>query len=386
MIRSLSTLTLLILIMTSCSKEDFTLETYDCDDNMDYSVHPKSAEFESFIDDIYEKGLPGISILILDENQGGWVYARGKVDIVNDIDFEPCNYSRVGSVTKLYTSVVVMKLYELEMLNLNDKIANYLNSETIEKITNGKTITIRQLLNHSSGIINYTSTISYGLDFLNTPTQKAEIDDLLNYVKGKESYFTPGASHEYSNTNFVLLQMIIENITNKSLQENYKEIIFNPLDLNQTFFNPENPSPNGSAKGYTDLYENETIVETTQFTGIGFGDGGISTNIFDLHRTMKALFNGELLQNTTVELMQEWIDVPEPKIDLRKYGLGLRYWDTQYGYAIGVTGGLWGYSAETFYFPERQTYISIIVNGSHGKIDEIVDYQLHNKLPRMLFE
>lgn len=373
------------LFALSCNKEEINPAIYECNDDISFGQYPRQAELDDFIDKVYRMHLPGISILVANENGEGWVAVRGKMDIANNVDFQPCTMSRIGSITKTYTATVIMYLHENKKLNINDKIAGYLSDATIHKIDNGNEITIKQLLNHTSGIVNYTNTTSFGTDFLNNPARDWTMDKLIDYIDGESAEFAPGTSHRYSNTNYILLHMIAEKVANKSLGDLFYEYILSPLHLNHTYFNPDNPAPGHIARCYMDLYKDDKIVETTHYRIGGFGDGGISTNIFDLYRFTKGLFSAQLLSPNTLNLMQEWVETPEPEYRLTKYGLGLRYWETEYGYAVGHTGGGWGFLAETFYFPEHKTYVCFMVNGSHGNINKIVDEELHTKLPEVIF-
>jgi D-alanyl-D-alanine carboxypeptidase len=140
---------------------------------------------------------------------------------------------RIGSVTKNFTAAIILKLYEQGKINLDDTMNKW-----FPEYPGYDTITIRWLLNHSSGIYNYTENLWLGAQSVLWRHKKWNPDTLLNSIRNKKFYFIPGEGHHYSNTNYLILGLIIEKITGKPLSMAYREYIFEPEKLGGTFFIP----------------------------------------------------------------------------------------------------------------------------------------------------
>ncbi|MDH5717945.1 MAG: beta-lactamase family protein [Spirochaetia bacterium] len=377
----------LILLKSTCMVESEMMDCsqYNYAHNHGHSInHPQSAVLDQFIKEKVRLGLVGVSMMVASP-QGTWYGAAGKVSLECGKDFQPSHYSRIGSITKTYTAVMILRLSELGIVNLDDSITKYLPGRITDEIAHASVITIRQLLNHTSGIYSYTDILSFGLDLLNNPYQLNSEEDLLKYISGKPGYFLPGESMHYSNTNFLLLGLIVENAYGKNLKNAFVDLLKTPLSLNHTFLDPDHMIPEGTSQGYLNMDSNGDITNATDYLMGQYADGGIVANVFDMYTFMNSLVNGAILLPITLTEMKTWVDVEQPEFGLTKYGLGLRYWSTPYGGAYGHTGGSWGYLAEMFYFPDHDTYFILLVNGSLGKFNEIVDFEIHKKIPELLF-
>ena len=183
-------------------KEDQVKPTTNCTipswDNS--SDHIDGNDFQKIIDEYTTKGLPGISILIRNEN-GVWAGSSGMADIDEGVKMLPCHVSKIASVTKSYIGVLSMVLVEEEVLNLDDPLTKWLDSEYTSNVENADQATFRQLLNHSTGIADVIDDNSFYLAILNDPSRFWEPEDLLEYVYGNAASFEVGTTTEYSNTN-----------------------------------------------------------------------------------------------------------------------------------------------------------------------------------------
>lgn len=382
-------LILLLLFLYSCSKETIDITNYDCNnywiDNS--SNHPKSDELQSFLDDMTQEGLTGVTMTVQTPDGNVWSGSSGKMDISKTADFKPCNISRIGSVTKTFTAVVILNLVDEGLINLDNSIRDYLPENVTSKIDNSNEITIRNLLNHSSGIRDYTTINGY-TEFINEPTKVFTTENYLQLnVYNKNALFEPSTSFEYSNANYGLLGWIAEGITNKGISELYDEYIFTPIGLENTFFNKNNPTPKNLARGYVDFNDDGKIFETTDWGVLIISPAaGILSNTYDLFKFEQALHLGQLISESSYQEMISFINIPNPKFNRTKYGLGLRFWETEYGNAYGHSGGMYGYLAEAFYFPESDVHYTLLVNCSFGTCNEIVDEKLNNEILGILFQ
>ena len=119
-------------------------------------LHPKANEYQTFLDSCVKTGLPGAIMLIRTPEHGTWIGASGKSNLKTGKDMRSCDISRIGSITKTFTATTVMMLAEEGMLNLDDKVNRWLAKSITGEIENCHIATIRQLLNHTSGIYSYT--------------------------------------------------------------------------------------------------------------------------------------------------------------------------------------------------------------------------------------
>ncbi|WP_202552204.1 serine hydrolase domain-containing protein [Ginsengibacter hankyongi] len=337
------------------------------------SRHPKSAAFTALLKKYHDKGLPGISLLVNDAS-GTWVGAIGKADIERNIPFDVGQVSKVASITKLFIGTLVFKLIEdsantgLGYNALNTKINNWLPSSITNKLPNGNKITLGQCMKHETGVPDVIEQDAFYLAVLNDPNKIWKPEELLEFVYNKSPIFKPGDTAVYSNTNTVLVIMVIEAATNKDHSDLLKQYVLNTLHLTNTFYQPHDVLPNTVAQGYFDLYNNNTIVNVSNLvTGSGNGYGGIYSNVFDLLTLENALFIQQtLLSQKSLAVMQTY----GKKDDTNYYGYGLQksYIQANGDYGIGHKGRDLGYSANLFYFPNnRVTQIFLINYGTDAK-------------------
>ena len=368
-----------VLFILSCKKsQNYQSSYYDCNVNfIDSSEHNLNhTRYQSLLTNITNQGVVGISMSVYKPQNGIWLGASGKADLFNNIDMQPCNYSRVGSTVKMFTATIILQLAEEGKLNLDDKVANYLQGDVIGKIENAETATIRQLLQHSSGIYNYIQNLEFQTASLNNLIKEWKAADLLKYAYHKKAYFKPGEDVTYSNTNYILLGLLIEKIENKPLFQVFDERIIIPLHLNNTQFAGKNPVPKGIVRGYVDFYSNLNVIESTYYSGWDYytADGGLISNTYDMNVFFRALMNGKIINSNSLNQMLSW-KTPKNKdanyfpID---FGLGIFKIETNKGIAYMHAGDAIGYYANMIYFPSDQTTIVYACNSNYGKIDEFI--------------
>ena len=365
---------LLIFLIISCEKEDvIEMEFYSCESSVGNQNHPDNIKYQDLVNEITASGVPGM-MMSVKNNSGKWSGAAGKADIGNDINLLPCNITRVGSTVKTFTAVTVMLLQEEGRLELDDLVSEYLAMSYLEGIENAEKATIRQLLQHSSGIYNYIVNLQFQTASLNDLTKVWSKEELLEYARGKSALFAPGTDVQYSNTNYILLGDIIEKVTGKPYHEVFREKIFIPFGLNDTDCAAENPIPEGLVRGYVDFYSNLNVINSTYYSGWDYftADGGLISNSTDLNNFMGQLFNGQILSENSLKEMTNWIPPKDQDAEGYEtyYGLGIFKIITPYGPAFMHSGDAIGYFASMVYFPEKDITISWAVNGNYGAIDE----------------
>lgn len=326
--------------------------------------HPNADRYQQVIDQYVGQGLPGISILIRDA-EGVWASGAGMADIAEGIVMEPCMVSKAASITKTFVGVATLNMAEAGKLNLDDQISMYLDEKLIEKVENANQSSIRMLLNHTTGIFDVITDQSFYLQVLNDPAHAWTPEELITFVFGDEAYFPAGTDVKYSNTNYLLLAMILDEVHEKGHADLIRSQVIEALDLQNTFYYWHDEVPEATAQGYFDLYNNGTLLNMTNYnTGSGNGYGGIYANVFDLRVFIEALVRDQkLMSPKSLQEMLTWTQPQEGKF--REHGLGL-FRDflerpaNEYG--IGHRGRDLGYTADMFWFPEKDFTLVYLVN------------------------
>lgn len=330
------------------------------------SRHPKNAALLNLLDKYKKKGLPGISLLVRDAN-GTWIGATGKADMSENIDFTPGTVSKAASITKFFIGTLVFRLMEdsvntgMGYAALNRKVKEWLPARITDKLANGNQITLGHCLKHETGIPDLINEDLFYLAVLNNPNKKWEPEELLEYIYNKPAEFAAGDTAVYSNTNTVLVTMIIEAQTGKKHDRLLHQYVMEPLGLRNTYYQPHDQLPASTAQGYYDLYNNGSIVNVSNLvTGSGNGYGGLYSNLFDLYTFIDAvLIRENFLRPASLARMKTW----GKKDDSNFYGYGLQQsYIRGSDFGIGHKGRDLGYSANLFYFPSRGVTHIFFVN------------------------
>ncbi|MFK7933274.1 MAG: serine hydrolase domain-containing protein [Saprospiraceae bacterium] len=389
-----------ISLWSACTKNvNISPTYYDCQSPFVIEdTHPRTAEFEEKKKKKVADGLPGMTMLV-ESPAGRWAGAAGFADIHSKIPMEVCSISRIGSITKTFTATLILQLYSEERLSLDDPISKYLAADLAEKITNADQITITHLLDHTSGLADFTGTIQYSLDYFNHSQKVWTAMDEISYILNEPAKFAPGTQRAYTNVNYVILGMIAEHITGKTGAELYRERIFEPLSMDNTFFKQGENIPNGIVRGYSDEEGNQTLIDRTNLTFAHASmAGGIVSNVEDLNKYLKA----NIYPNPTLipsDILAELSSVHAVEIDntrstkdvlFRQNGIGLGWFsfegNEQEYFAFGHGGSMRGYQAFIAYFPAQETTVCYLINGNDGVMDEMEDEMRANELLPLLFE
>ncbi len=387
-------LILLVGLSTGCHRDAIVdSDFYDCtlevdDNSLD---HPHNGNYQNLLDKMVASGVPGIQMAIRTPEHDLWLGTAGKADLKNNIPIESCHITRVGSTVKTFTATTILLLEEEGKLSLDDRITDYLSESDIRDIENADTATIRQLLQHSSGIYNYILDTNFQLASFNDLIKEWSANELLDYARGKDAYFSPGTDVRYSNTGYIFLGMIISNLENKPFYEVFEEKLFLPFGLNSTQFAANDPVPNQIIRGYIDLYSNLNLINTTYYSGWDYftADGGLISNAYDLNRFTMALFNGEIISQASLDEMLHvrYPNNPDNDFFPTAFGLGTFKIQTEWGEAYLHSGDAIGYYATMMYFPESDTTICWTVNANYGKIDALISSKsAMEKIFRTVFE
>ncbi len=289
---------------------------------------------------------------------GAW----GKADLENDVAATPTSVYRIGSVTKQFTSAAVMQLVEKGLVKLDAPIGTYLATLPAE----WKPVTVRQLLNHTSGIPSYTDI---GEAWARRWGEIMTPDTLVALTAGKKMDFAPGTSWHYNNTGYVLLGMLIEKVTGHAWGTELADRFFTPLGLTATRNCLNEPLVTHRAAGYQKAangWSNAQYLAMSQ----PYSAGAMCSTIGDLATWNRALHGGKVVSAESYKLMT----TPEGAAATAalKYGFGLGR-DTLAGHPI-VThgGGIHGFITGNAWVPELALSVTVLTNSGDAKADQLL--------------
>ena len=362
---------ILFVLVYSCTKNYISPSTV-CIDNQDFlqssSVHPKGDTLQQILDNYISLGVPGATMLLADTN-GVWIGSAGYADIKNGILMQPCHIFKPGSVAKMFIGNLIWQLQENGQLDINDPIGDYI-PEVAAAITNGSQITIKMLLNHTSGIYQIGRDLDFNMGVVNDFTRSWTADDIIQYFTDKPATNEPGEEYNYSNTNTLISELIIESITGESIEKTLDDLIFNPLSMkNSVYYDYSTPFPiEHLAQGYLDFSNDGIDIQNVSDINPGSGNGytGLYTNVEDMYLFMKALFIDNILisQNSLNAIMNSFVlsnngnnassSGAIHKQEIIFFGDGLS--------AYGHGGGDIGYTANVIYIEEMEAIVIIYYN------------------------
>lgn len=277
--------------------------------------------------------------------------AVGYADVAAGIKANDSTKYRIGSISKTFTAVLVMKAVEQKKIKPDQTIDQY-----FPEIKNAQKITVDQLLHHRSGIHNFTDDSSY-LGWHTRPKTEKELVSII--AKGGVD-FEAGTTGKYSNSNYVLLSFILEKIFKKSYRDLLKEYITKPLGLSNTFYGGKIDVAKNQSKSYS--FGSSWKEESETDLSIPLGAGGIVSTSIDLVKFSDALFNGKLLQKESVDKM---------KTTIGDFGMGLfriPFYDME---GFGHTGGIDGFTSVFSHFDSGNVSYALTSNGTNYNNNDI---------------
>ena len=262
---------------------------------------------------------------------------------------------QLGSVTKQFTSAVILKLQEEKKLSVSDKLSKYFPG-----YPKGDSITIEQLLTHTSGIYNYTND---GKFMANEVTKSANREMMMALFKDKPLDFSPGSSWSYSNSGYSLLGYIIEAVTKKPYEQAVRKYIFTPLKMTHSGFDFTHLKSNEKAIGYFKLNDKEKVEAPIVDSSVSFSAGAIYSTIGDLYLSHKALQKNSILSRE----QQEKAYTPVKN----RYGYGWSIDSIEGKRRVSHGGGIHGFITTIARVPEDDICIVLLSNASNTTVGEI---------------
>ncbi|WP_437949502.1 serine hydrolase domain-containing protein [Sorangium sp. So ce296] len=309
--------------------------------------------------------LPGAAAAV---DVGGCSFrgAAGMADVATGTPMKPGDLFRVGSITKTFVSTLVLMLRADGDLSLDDDVSRY-----VPGVPGGDRITIRQILNHTSGLFDYTETHGFLSAVEADPTRVWAPEELIVFSAREPPCFEPGRGFEYSNTNYIVAGLLLEAVSGKPVVELLHTRILEPAGLANTYLDGAEPAVPGLVRGYGS-YDGE-LVDTTSAVdpSSAWTSGGLVSNTDDLTAFFVQLLDGGLLGPAELAEMTTGVDALSS--DLLEYGLGLAQRSSPAGATHGHGGSMWGFVSASYHAVERDAAITVLVNHEDGDAEKIVD-------------
>lgn len=309
----------------------------------------QSDQLQGLLDEIVALGAPGVLAFVDDGSGPAWRGASGAARLDPRVPLRPSARFRVGSITKTMVATVALQLVGEGKLRLDDTVERWLPGV----VPNGDTITLRHLLNHTSGVYNYTDDPVFLRLLVEDPLRTLTPREIVAMATAHPPLFAPGESWSYSNTGYILTGLIIRAASGSTLKAELESRIFAPLGMGDTSFPVTDPGIDGyHARGYllpgNPYYPTDVPVDVTRFNpSWAWAAGAVVSTAKDLSTFYSALLGGQLLRPVLLAQMLDTVRL-DP---ISGYGLGIISYRTVCGTAWGHTGGVPGYN--TFAFNTR---------------------------------
>lgn len=302
--------------------------------------------------------IPGVVAGVWVPGMKAWTLAEGYADVASGRPISLADHFPIRSVTKSFTVTLILKLARAEALSLDDPIGKF-----VPGIPNGDRITLANLAGMESGVKNYTETAEFLTALQADPAKQWAPREIVDLTLPYSPVFEPGAEYDYSNTNTILLGMVVEEVTQRPIAEQYRKGIFKPLGLRQTSYPNGMTLPAPCATPYLVDRATGRVDECPMVNLSCFGSaGGMVTTLGNLHRYGRALGDGRLVGKSlqATRLAHSRAVTSGPEYD--RYGLGIGELKGWWGH----TGEGIGFQAATFYDPRTGAVIAVLLNSSQS--------------------
>ena len=307
-----------------------------------------------------EMQVPGAAIFVQSTATGAWTTGLGVSDVTTREAVTPQQHFRIGSITKTFTSTVILQLVGEGKLRLDDPVAKYQ-----PEVPDGNAITLRELLAMRSGLYNYSDTPEFSQALIAQPERVWTPQELLTIAFKHPPYFAPGKDFHYSNTNFILLGLLIEQITHHPVERELQQRIFTPLGMSHTQLPPRPVAtlPTPFAQGYAfdtmlsaSAGAQKKLLNVTGWNpSWGWTAGSAISALPDMQIWAQALATGKLLSPAMHKEQITWSSTIAEKV---RYSLGI----ADFAGFIGHNGQIPGYQAFMGYRPETKQTIVVLTN------------------------
>lgn len=332
---------------------------------------------ELVIADLEANNLIGLSAAIIMPDGSEYTYAAGVTDPVTKTPLTPKDLMLAGSVGKVLYASVTLQLAQEGVLDLDAPISKYIGDVSwFKRIPNGADITLRTLMNHTTGIRRHVMAEDF-LTFYNSENQKnpdfeMTLEEVLHYALDKDPLFPVGERMSYADTNYLFMEYIVEKVTGRDFYDLIAERVTTPLGIKQVV-----PSNSRTIKGLTtgnlakdnlwgidaptNKFENGELRNNPAIEGAG---GGFAGTPLGLARLAKGLYEKRLISDDMYAQKMDTVVMGEGKGFRIGYGLGVMTYDVKLGNAIGHSGFFPGYRTDMYYFPKEKIAVTVMINST----------------------
>lgn len=311
-----------------------------------------SKQYDQLLNKLFEPGGPGGVALVVKDGKTIYHKAFGMANLELNVKMTPENIFRIGSITKQFTAVAILKLAEEGKIDLDANITGYIKDYP----THGHSITIKHLLNHTSGIKSYTGLAKWGAEERKQAFTPAE---LVDYFKNEPMDFAPGEKFMYNNSGYILLGHIIELVSGETYANYIQNHLFKPLNMDSSSYGSTSRIVKNRAAGYDkadDVYKNADFLSMTQ----PFAAGSLLSTVEDVHTWYQAILNDEVISQTSREMAHQMgVLNSGEKIG---YGFGWSIGNIQGSPMVQHGGGINGFLTASLVLPEDDVFIAVFSN------------------------
>jgi len=327
--------------------------------NVAPAATPKRANLGQMARALVKSGAPA-AIIYVRTPTGARAGVAGFADRTAHVSMRVADRWRIASLTKAFVSVLVLQLEAEGKLDIDDPVATYVPGV----VPNGNAITLRELMNHTSGLFNFTDDAAFVNDPIASFSRPWSPSELLAVAFAHAPNFPPGSNWSYSNTNYIVLGLVVEAVTGKPLGQVLQERIFTPLALTATSF----PLTIGLAPdfvhGYVKLPATALIdISAALNPSWAWAAGGIVSNASDVTTFYRALLTGKLLPATQLD------ELETPSQNAGTYGLGISNAFLDCGRTLNHNGDLLGWRTIVYASKNGKRQAVVMVNVNDAYVD-----------------
>ncbi|MGW6545166.1 serine hydrolase domain-containing protein [Streptomyces massasporeus] len=332
-------------------------------------------------------GVPGVTVTVR-RGHGTWAATAGVGNLETGKPRSVRDHYRIASITKTFVATVVLQLEAEGELSLDDTVEEWLPGMVRGNGHDGRHITLRQLLNHTSGVFDYLGDSGFQQEYMTADGfmkhrfDRADPGDLLAIAMRNKPYFKPGESFTYSNTNYVLAALVIEKATGNDYGDEIDRRIIDPLHLTSTSVPTTRVTlPRPSSRAYSKLARTDTgpTYDVTELNArLAYGSGQMVSSSADLTRFYSALLGGRLLPPEQLKKMRTTVDSSR---ETSRYGLGLVDRELSCGIHVwGHDGGIYGSNSDVVTTENGRHSLAVNFNGDwSGSTEAIIEAEFCGK-------
>ncbi len=294
-----------------------------------------------------------------------WRGASGVSNIPAKTKTKTNDLFHIGSITKTFTAALLLKLRAEGKVSLDVPVSTY-----VKGVPRGDVMTVRQLLNHTGGLFDYTESDEFWSAVQANPAHVWKPEDLVAFATKKQPYFEPGKGWQYSNTDYIVAGMIVEAVSGGTAAAALRARILDPEKLAHTYLDGYEETVPGLVRGYETDGTNFLDVTWSEDPSWAWTAGGLVSTTEDITKFYAALLGGKVLPPADLKEMMGWVDTTWPTIP--KYGLGLAKRKFGSRNAVGHEGSVWGFVSASFHFTNPEAMVSVLINLESGDATRII--------------